>query len=213
MDIDNHTPSITHLREFARARHGGRKTHVAQDRMQVSAPRDDRVFAFVYEKLITAIVKFVHDGCRGRALEKAAEEASDRMKPSYSAAARGLGELLPLLAPRAIERRQRNTVVADENGVGLVSIRIPLILEMPDGSRWATHIYFSESALTEAELMILDTAVSLAVGQIDDSAQPSILMARAGILRQISSDATSPGRLEYLRTESRAYRAEWNAVA
>jgi len=171
------------------------------------------VFAFVYEKLITAIVKFVRDGCRGSALEKAAEEASDRMKPSYSAAARGLKKLIPSLAPIGVNRRQRNTLVADNEGVGLVSIRIPLILEMQDGSRIAAMIYFSDKALTEPELRILDTAVALAAREIDSDATPAILMARAGQIRWVPRDATKSNRVEFLRQESLAYRVEWAAAA
>lgn len=116
MDVENHTPSLNHLREFTRARGRGRNTHVAQDRKQVTAPSDNRFASFVYEKFITGVIGYVDDGNRGVALMRAVAEAPDRMRPSYEAAAKGATTLLADLRPTAATRRQRNVVVLDGDG-------------------------------------------------------------------------------------------------
>jgi hypothetical protein len=185
---------------------------VAQDRRQVAAPADDRIFAFVYEKFLSRVVDFVESGNRGGALDRAVAEASDRMRPSYEAAAKGMTSILTSLSPSAVRRRQHNVVVLDRDGYELVSLRIHLLLET-QGRRLGTFMYFSDKKLTEPELAVMDTAVALAVRQIDPLAVPTIVMVRRGVTRTIDAfQALSSTRTRFLRSESIAYRDAW-AVA
>jgi hypothetical protein len=213
MDLANHTPSITHLREFSRSRHAGRPTHVAQDRRQVSAPKGDQYFAFAYEKFITSVIEYVDNGCRGNAMARAAASVSPRMRPSYEAVGSGMELLLRSHSVASARRRQRNVLVGDES-LAIVSLRLHLILSQPNGLEIAAHIYFSEKALTPTELGVLDTAVALAAQEAAPGAVPAIIMARAGTLRIIDTRvALSAGQIEFLRQESLSYREEWSASA
>lgn len=213
MDLTNHTPSISHLREFSRSRTAGRTTHVAQDRRQVSAARGDQFFAFAYEKFITSVIEYVNNGSRGNAMARAAASASPRMRPSYEAARNGMELLLREVDVVSAKRRQRNVVAADDS-LALVSLRLHLILNLPGQRQIAAHMYFSEKTLTPAELDVLDTAVALAARAVEPGAIPAIVMARRGSLRIVDSRiALSPARIDFLRRESLAYREEWAASA
>jgi hypothetical protein len=212
MDIEDHTPSLAHLRDFTRSRSRGTATHVASDRMQVLAPPSDRFFAFAYERFLSRVIDYVRAGNRGGALERAVFEAPDRMKPSYQAAARGVATVLEALDPNAVERRQRNVIVADRDGYELVSLRVHLLFESA-GQRTGAFMYFSEKALSEPELAIMETAVALAVRNIDPSMTPAIIMVRKGEARLIDPQtALSAGRIAFLRAESIAYRAAWSTA-
>jgi len=213
MEIKDHTPSLAHLRDFVRSRNAGRPTHVAQDRKQVTAPAEDRFFAFAYEKFITGVIAYINNGSRGGAMAQAAAAASDRMRPSYEASAVGMGRLLPILNATAVRRRQRNVVAFSEDGVALVSLRVHLLIDLPDTTRLGVLMYFSEKPLTAAELAIVETAVALAVRDIDPQAIPAIIMVRTGGLRIIEEAALAPSRVDSLRDESLAYRDEWAASA
>lgn len=211
--VESHTPSLAHLRAFTRARANGRATHVESDRRQVEAPADDRVFAFAYERLITRVIEYVRAGNRGSALERAVFEASDRMKPSYSAVAKGMSLFLRQLSPTNATRRQKSVVVVDGDGYPLVSLRVHLILETPSDKVGAV-VHFSESAISGPEMILMETAVALAVQQIDPSLKPMIVLARAGIAHPIDSAvALTPERIAFLRAESLAYRAAWAVAA
>ena len=213
MDLQNHIPSLTHLREFTRARANGRPTHVAQDRRQVAAPADNRIFAFVYEKFLSRVVEYVDAGNNGGALGRAVAEASDRMRPSYESAAKGMTSILATLSPTAVVRRQRNIVVLDRDGYELVSLRIHLLFETR-GGRLGAFMYFSDKRLTAPELAVMETAVALAVRQLDATAIPTIVMARSGVTRIIdSTTALSAARIRFLRSESIAYREAWDVAA
>lgn len=212
MDVDKHTPSLTHLREFTRARAAGRPTHVASDRRQVLAPANDRIFAFAYERFLSGVITFVRAGNRGGALEQAVFEASDRMRPSYAAAAKGMVSALETLRPLDVQRRQGNVVVVDSDGYELVSLRIHLLFESSD-RRVGASMYFSEKGLSEPELVVMDTAIALAARMIDPLMLPALIMVRRGEVRLIDAKAaTSEERVSFLRSESMAYRAAW-AVA
>jgi hypothetical protein len=214
MDMDSHVPSLTHLRDFARSRATGRPTHVAQDRQQVAAPANDRIFAFVYEKFLTSVIEFIDNGSRGNAMSRAVAGAPDRMRPSYEAAAKGMTRLLPDLRATSVKRRQRNVVVTDLDSVQLVSLRIHLQFELPDGRSLGALMYFSEKALTDTELALIDTAVALAVRKLDASAIPVVVMVREGAVRLIDNfRALEAGRVAFLRAESQAYMAEWKTSA
>jgi hypothetical protein len=214
MDMESHVPSLTHLRDFARSRATGRPTHVAQDRRQVAAPANDRIFAFVYEKFLTSVIEFIDSGSRGNAMSRAVAGAPDRMRPSYEAAAKGMTRLLPDLRATSVKRRQRNIVVTDPDGAQLVSLRIHLQFTLPEGRSLGAFMYFSEKALTDTELALIDTAVALAVLQLDPSAIPVVVMVREGAVRFIESTrARESGRTEFLRAESEAYMAAWRASA
>lgn len=209
MDVENHIPSLNHLREFTRARVNGRPTHVAQDRKQVTAPSENRFPSFVYEKFLTGVITYVKDGNRGAALSRVVAAAPDRMRPSYEAAAKGATMLLADLRPTAATRRQRNVVVLDSDGYEMVSLRVHLMIEAA-GRRFGAFMYFSEKALTEPELAIMQTAIALAVRQIDSTAVPTILMVRAGVMRVIDPViALTAERTGFLRSESLAYRDAW----
>lgn len=209
MGVDDHVPSLTHLRDFARARARGRNTHVAQDRRQVVAAADGRFASFAYERFITGVIAHVDAGNTGGALDGVVTAASPRMQPSYAAAARGMRQLLERLGPVAAQRRQRSVVVADRDGQEIVSLRIHLMLTTGSGVLGA-FMYFSEKALTEVELAIMDTAVALAVRQIDPGADPAIMMVRKGEMRIIdSAQALTKERVAFLRAESEAYRSAW----
>lgn len=213
INLDEHVPSLAHLRDFARARSKGRPTHVASDRLQVAAPKDDRFFAFAYEKFLSRVVDYVEAGNRGGALARAVAESNDRMRPSYTACAKGMTAILHAERPESIVRRTRSTVVLDPDGVELLSARLHLFLETPAGRR-GCYLYFSDKPLTEVENRVLETAVGLAVRQVDPSAVPTILMVRAGQVRTINVfEVLAPDRIAFLRNESIAYRAEWAATA
>lgn len=214
MDTEHHTPSLTHLRAFTNSRTKGRPTHVAQDRRQVTAPSSDRIFAFAYERFLTGVIEDINNDFTSRAMERAVAAAPDRMRQSYRAAAEGMARLLSELETQAARRRQRNVVVVDADGLELVSLRIHLIVSMRDGSRIGALLYFSEKALTPTELTLMDTAVALAVRQIDAETIPAIIMVRTGTIHLIDVDAaTESDRVRFLRGESLAYRSEWAASA
>lgn len=209
VDVENHTPSLNHLREFTRARVNGRPTHVAQDRKQVTAPSENRFPSFVYEKFLTSVITYVGNGNRGGALDRAVAAAPDRMRPSYEAAAKGATMLLGNLRPTAVTRRQRNVVVLDTDGYEMVSLRVHLMLEAA-GRRFGAFMYFSEKALTAPELAIMQTAVALAVRQIDPAAYPAVVMVRAGVMQVIDHVVSlTAERIAFLRSESLAYRDAW----
>ncbi|MFB8386913.1 hypothetical protein ACFC3F_07215 [Microbacterium sp. NPDC055910] len=213
MAPESHTPSLGHLRDFARARANGRATHVESDRRQVEAPADDRVFAFVYERLITRIIEYVRAGNRGGALDQAVFDASDRMKPSYAAAAKGMAQVLQGLNPTSASRRQRNIVVLDTDGYPLVSLRVHLVLEAASGNFGAV-VHFSGNPITQPEMDLMETAVAKAVQQIDPNLQPMIVLARTGVARPIDpAVALTRERISFLRTESLAYREAWAVAA
>lgn len=210
MDQTEHIPSLAHLRDFARARKNGRATHVAADRQQVTAPRDNKFFAFSYEKFLTAVIEYVNNGCRGAALEQVVENSSNRMHASYAASARGLAHLLNELQPVSARRRQRNIIAVDADGEELVSLRVHLILELANGDQIGALIYFSERRLTPIEISLVETATALAVNRADPNLIPAVLVARTGELILInSSAATSQDRVALLQDESAAYRNEW----
>lgn len=213
MDLEHHTPSLTHLRAFVRARVAGRPTHVAADRQQVTAGANDRIFAFVYEKFLSGVIEYVGNGSRGGAMDRAVAGASDRMRPSYAAAARGMTQVIANLSPSAVARRQRNVVVM-VGGDEVVSLRIHLVFDLPGGQRLCAFMYFSEDRLTDTEVSVMETAIALASGQIDPSAVPALVSVRTGTVAFINpADATSRARVEFLRRMSAAYRAEWAVSA
>lgn len=213
MDLEQHTPSLTHLRAFARARVAGRPTHVAADRQQVAAGANDRVFAFVYEKFLSGVIEYVANGSRGSALERAVANATDRMRPSYTAAARGMTQVISRLSPTAAARRQRNVVVTVGDDK-LVSLRIHLVFDLPSGKRLCAFMHFSEDRLTDTEVAIMETAIALASAQIDPTAIPALVTVRSGGVRFIDrADATAEARVEFLRWMSAEYRVEWAVSA
>ena len=206
-----HVPSLTHLRDFARARVAGRPHHVAQDFAQVNAASGDRFFAFAYERLLTSTIQFVDHGRRGDALDRAHETASPRMAASYRSVARGLTQILHDHDIVAARRQQRNVVVADpDTGDSLVSLRLHLILTPQRGPAIATNVYFSEQALAPVEQSVMETAVALATEQADPTLHPAIALARAGTMVVVEDQALSAGRLDMLRAVSRDYVDEWN---
>ncbi|MBD8611836.1 hypothetical protein IFT77_15210 [Frigoribacterium sp. CFBP 13729] len=210
MDQAKHIPSLAHLRDFARARNSGRATHVAADRQQVTAPSDNKFFAFAYEKFLTAVIEYVNNGCRGGALERAVENSSSKMHDSYAAAAQGLTQLLAEVQPISARRRQRNIVAVDDDGEELVSLRVHLIFELANGDEIAALFYFSERRLTPIEMTLVETATALAVGQADPTLIPAILLARTGQLVVVDSlEATSSDRVAFLQDEAAAYKDEW----
>lgn len=213
MASENHTPSLAHLREFTRARANGRATHVESDRRQVEAPTDDRIFAFVYERLITRVIEYVRAGNRGGALEQAVFEASDRMKPSYSAVAKGMAQFLRQLDPTNATRRQKSIVATDRDGYPLVSLRVHLIFETAAGKVGAV-VHFSDTPISQPEMNLMETAVAKAVEQIDPSLDPMIVLARTGAAHSIDPVvALTEERMSFLRAESLAYRAAWAVAA
>ncbi len=213
MDLDDHTPSLTHLREFTRARSANRTTHVDLDRLQVAAPADSRIFAFAYERFLTAVINFVCDGNRGDALKRAVAESTDRMRHSYEDCAKSMATLLTSLNPTSVRRRQRNIVVLDEDGPELVSLRVHLVFEL-QATPVAAFMHFPEQRLTEAEFALMETAIALAVRQAEPDAVPAIILVRTGELRPIDlGTALTPRRITFLRSESSAYRAAWSAAA
>ncbi len=213
MEIENRPPSITHLREFTRARSKGRLTHVSRDRAQIEAPSDSKFFAFTYERFITAAIEYINNGSRGGALHRVVLETNDRMRPSYEAAAKGMALLLSKARVVTASRRQRNVVAQDTDLYDLVSLRLHLDLRMQDGERVLALLHFSPAPLSEAELALLETAVALAAAQIDPTAIPAIAMVRAGTLVLIDESAAMPERVAFLRQESLAYRNEWRIAA
>lgn len=207
-----HIPSLTHLRDFARSRAAGRQTHVALDKAQVTAPREDRFPSFAYERFLTSTIAYVTAGRRSDALERAYETGPQRMAASYQAAARGLGPLLDDLDVVAARRRQHNVVVLDpgtENG--LVSLRLHLLLDLADSSTVAAHLYFPAQALTPVELQIMESAVTLAAEQIDPALVPAIIRVRSGSIVWIGDDAATADRIDALRAVSTAYQDEWDS--
>jgi hypothetical protein len=209
---DTHVPSLTHLRDFARARAAGRRTHVAQDKAQVNAPANDRFFGFAYERFLSSTIAYVGAGRRSDALERAHETASPRMAASYRAAAKGMGTILDDLDAVAARRRQHNVVVTDpESGDALVSLRLHLLLESTRGQTVAAHLYFSDRALAPAELQVMETAVALAVRQAMPSCSPAIALVRNGALIAVLDDALSAERIEALRAVSDEYQDAWAA--
>jgi hypothetical protein len=210
MDLEQHVPSLTHLRDFANARSRGRTTHVAQDYMQVTAPSDGRIFAFVYEKFISAMIRYIQEGSRGTALQDCVNDASERMRPSYHEAARGVEKLLLTVRVVDAKRQQRNRVVVSGEGLELVSLRTHLILELENGSKVAAHLHFPREPLTPVETSLMETAVALAVEQSPEAATPAIVLVRAGSLRVVDSEAAlTSARIGLLETEVAAYREEW----
>lgn len=212
MSPSTHVPSLTHLRDFVRARVGGRPTHIVQDRAQVNASAEDRIFSFVYERFLTSTITHIEQGPYSLALERAHEEAPARMGDSYRAASKGMTALLREFEVVGARRRQRNVIVLDpQTGESLVSLRVHLLLELPQGQTVAAHMYFSERALTEAERAIMDTAVALAAQQLDDQPLPAVAMVRSGHLNLIPDAALSPERLDMLRVFSADYQAVWDS--
>ncbi|QEO09933.1 hypothetical protein [Protaetiibacter larvae] len=213
MDLEHHTPSLIHLRAFARARVAGRATHVAADRQQVSAGANDRIFAFVYEKFLSGVIEYVSNGSRGGALDRAVAGASERMRPSYAAAAVGMARAIADLAPASVSRRQRNVVVL-VNDDDVVSLRIHLVFELAGGQRLCAFLYFSEQRLTDVELAVMETAIALATSQIDPTARPALINVRSGMVRHIDRiAATTRARVAFLVQMSSDYRAEWAVSA
>ena len=209
-----HTPSLVHLRDFARARAKGRRTHVAHDREQVFASRDGSFFAFFYERFLTGAIDYINNGCRGPALHDVVEAAATSKRASYEACARGLLAFLGGTSVRSARRQQRNVVVIDVDGTQMVSLRLHLILELGNEERLATHIYFSEQALTPSEVALMETSIALAALQLHNGANPALLLARSGELRRIDvRAATTAQRRAYLRSEADAYKAEWELGA
>ncbi|MFI8634207.1 hypothetical protein ACIGEP_16615 [Microbacterium sp. NPDC077663] len=213
MGIDDRPPSITHLREFTRARSKGRVTHVSRDRAQVEAPADNKFFAFTYERFITAAIEYINNGSRGGALHRAVLETNERMRPSYDAAAKGITLLLSKAPVATASRRQRNVVAHDNDLYDLVSLRLHLDLQMRDGNRVLALLHFSAPPLSDPELALLETAVALATRQVDPGAIPAIAMVRSGGLLLIDNSATTADRVGFLRQESLAYRNEWRVAA
>lgn len=215
MDINEHVPSLTHLASFVKARSRSRATHVARDREQVTAPRENRFFGFAYEKFITAMIAYVADGCRGPALRRAVEGASDRMRPSYEAAAAGITKALRAIQPSTATRRQHSIVVVDpRDQLELVSLRVHLRLTTTDAECSYAFLYFPDVRLAEVEESLIETAVGLAVRQIDPTALALIINVRQGNVRTIDPEsALTEQRVNFLRSESVSYRAEWVAAA
>ncbi len=213
MDINTRPPSITHLREFTRARSKGRVTHVNRDRAQVEAPSENKFFAFAYERFITATIEYINNGSRGGALHRAVLETNERMRPSYEAAAKGMSLLFSKTPVATASRRQRNVVAQDTDLSELVSLRLHLELGMRDGARVLALLHFSAPPLSDPEAALLETAVALAAKQVDPEAIPAIGMVRSGTLILIDGSALTPGRVDFLRQESLAYRAEWRLAA
>ena len=213
MNLEHHVPSLTHLRAFARARAAGRPTHVATDRRQVAAAGEARIQAFVYEKFITAVIEYVRNGSRGAAMDRAAAAAPDRMRPSYSAAAVGMTRVIAIISPTDAARRQHNVVVTvDEED--LVSLRIHLVFDLPSEEQVCAFMYFSEDRLTDTEIAVMETAITLASMQVNPSARPAIISVRSGDVAFVDrSAATTAARVEFLRQVSAEYRAEWAAAA
>ncbi|MFT2707659.1 hypothetical protein [Clavibacter zhangzhiyongii] len=210
MDIRDRTPSLTHLRDFTRARSTSRQTHVARDYAQVAESAESQFFAFYYEKFITSAIEYIANGSMGGALDRCVEDAPVTKKASYAAAARGLTSILGTV-PIMSAKRQQNTMTArDDNNQGLVSLRTHLILELEDGSRVAAHMHFSGSKLVPAEQAILETAVALAVSQNGQGLIPALMLVRPGLLQLIdTNEALTQDRLIFLEEESAAYRDEW----
>ncbi|PTL71305.1 hypothetical protein C1I63_18965 [Rathayibacter caricis DSM 15933] len=203
-----------HLRDFVRARAKGRRTHVAHDREQVLAARDGNFFAFFYERFLTGAINYINDGCRGSALHDVIEAAPTNKRASYEANGRGLLTFLGGVSVRSARRQQRNVIVIDVDGTQMVSLRLHLILELNNGDRLATHVYFSEQALTPSEIAVMETSIALATRQVDSGAIPALLLARTGELRRIDTGtATVADRRDYLRSEADAYKTEWDRGA
>ena len=206
----NHVPSLSHLRDFARARAAGRPTHVAQDWAQVNAPADERFFGFAYERFLTSTITYVQNRRRSDDLDRAHEAAPARMSASYQAAARGVSQILEDMQAVAARRRQRNVVVTDpETGESLVSLRLHLMLEPARGMTVATHFYFPAQALAPAEQAVMETAVALAVEQAEPACVPGVALARNGTLVIIRNDALLADRVDLLRSVSGDYQNEW----
>ena len=51
---------------------------VASDRRQVEALADRRFPSFAYERLLTFIIRFVDDGCRGMAINRVVSQVKER---------------------------------------------------------------------------------------------------------------------------------------
>lgn len=214
MPSADHIPSFNHLRVFVRAKAAGRATRVAYDRQQVEAPAEGRIFAFVYEKFITALLTHIARGSRGGALDDAVNNASLRMRASYDQAARGMKTILRDHPARDSVRHQRSTIVKDADGYELVSIRTHVELMLVDGRHLVTYLHFPSDALLDAEIAVMETAVALAARQMNPSAIPSIAMVKAGKLILIDpSHSLAPARVKFLREASAAYRAEWDVAA
>lgn len=207
-----HVPSLTHLRDFARARAAGRRTHVALDKAQVTAPRGDRFPSFAYERFLTSTIAYITAGRRGDALARAHETGPQRMAASYQAAARGLGPLLDDLDVVAARRRQHNVVVVGPGTEdGIVSLRLHLLLDLAGGPTVAAHLYFPEQALTAVELRVMETAVALAAEQVDPALVPAIIRVRSGSIIWVGDDAAADDRIGALCAVSTAYQDEWDS--
>jgi hypothetical protein len=214
MPSADHIPSFNHLRAFVRAKATGRVTRVASDRQQVEAPAEGRVFAFVYEKFITAVLAHIERGSRGSALDDAVRNAPLRMQSSYAQVSQGMKAILREYPAREGIRHQRSTVVSDADGYELVSIRTHVELMLVDGRHLITYLHFPNDALLDAETALMETAVALAVRQTNPSAIPAIAMMKAGKLMRVDSvQALTPERVAFLRAASTAYRAEWETAA
>lgn len=214
MPSADHIPSFNHLRGFVRAKVTGRKTRVAYDRQQVESPTDGRVFAFVYEKFITALLAHIVSGSRGSTLDDAVQNASTRMHASYQQAAQGMKAILRMYPARSGVRHQRSTVVKDIDGYELVSIRMHVELQLVDGRHLVTYLHFPTDALLDAEIDLMETAAALAARQINPYATPAVALVKAGELVIIDPvQALHPDRIAFLRNASVAYRAEWEVAA
>lgn len=214
MPSADHIPSFNHLRGFVRSKATGRKTHVAADRQQVESPSEARFFAFVYEKFITAVLTHISRGSRGRALDDAVHNASERMQASYQHCAHGMKAILRDYPAREAFRHQRSTIVKDLDGYELVSIRMHLELQLVDGHHLITYLHFPSDALLDAEIAVMETAVALAARQMNPEGTPAIALVKAGKLIIIdASEALHPDRIAFLRAASIAYRAEWAVAA
>ncbi|SDH44130.1 hypothetical protein [Agrococcus jejuensis] len=209
MEITAHIPSLTHLREHANARARGRRGHVQRDRAQVLAPKEGRIFSFVYEKFISATIAYVEAGCRGGAFARAIDEASDRMRPSYTACAKGMTQIFAIMRPVAARRRQRNVVISS-GGVELVSLRLHLVITDEHHRDYAAYVHFPGAPLSDVEFNLVETSVALACAAHEPKAAPLLLLPRTGAIHTIDvAEATRPERVATLKDASLAYRAEW----
>lgn len=172
------------------------------------------MFAFVYEKFITAVLTHIAKGSRGSTLDDAVHNASYRMRGSYDLAAQGIKKILSDYPARAGIRHQRSTIAKDDDGYELVSIRMHVELMLDDGRHLATYLHFPSDGLHDAEIAVMETAAALAARQMNPSAIPAIAMVKTGRLILVDpNQALAPDRIAFLRDASASYRAEWEIAA
>lgn len=83
-----------------------------------------------------------------------------------------------------------------------------------DGECAFAFLYFPDLRLAEVEDALIETAVGLAVRQIDPTALALIINVRQGNVRTIDlGSVLTEQRVDFLRRESVSYRAEWVAAA